>query len=122
MKKILIIEDDPIFRNMLIKALKNEKYEIDEASDGRTGCDMCFKKTYDLVITDLFLPGQDGVHTTHILKEEFSSSIKIIAISGGYSDGRLKKVLSLSKIHGADITFKKPFDLNDFVKAVQEII
>jgi DNA-binding response OmpR family regulator len=122
MKKILIIEDDHSYRKMLVKILKNEGYEIDEASDGSIGCDMCQKKSYDLVITDLFLPGLDGVQTTHLLKEEFSSEIKIIAISGGCSDDGLKEVLSLSKDHGADMTLKKPFNLDDLVKAVHELI
>ena len=122
MKRILIIEDDPAYRKMLVKVLKNEDYEIDEASDGNTGCEMCLKKHYDLVITDLFLPGQDGVQTVHILKQDFSSSIKIIAISGGCSDGRLKDVLTLSKDHGADIAFQKPFNLDDLVKAVHDLI
>ena len=122
MKKILIIEDNSSYRKMLVSILKKEGYEVDEASDGRMGCDMCLEKSYDLVITDLFLPEQDGVQTTHILKKEFSSEIKIIAISGGCSEGRLKHVLNLSKDHGADMTFQKPFNLDDLVKSVNDLI
>ena len=122
MKKILIIEDDPGYRKMLKTVLLKEGYAIDEAQDGKTGCEMCLKKHYDLVITDIFLPEQDGVQITHILKEELSSDIKIIAISGGCSGGRLKEVLAMSERHGADITFQKPFDIHDLVKSVKDLI
>ena len=107
---------------MLAKALKNDGYEVDEAFDGKNGVEMCLHKSYDLVITDLLLPEQDGLQVTHILKEKFSSSIKIIAISGRNSNERLRDILTLSKDCGADMTFQKPFDLNMLIKAIRDLI
>ena len=60
MKKILIIEDDQYYRKMLVKVLKKEGYEIDEASNGITGCDMYLNNVYDLLIIDLSFQNRMG--------------------------------------------------------------
>ncbi len=121
-KRILIIEDNEAYREMLKTVLEQEGYEVREADNGKDGCDICFKEKFDLVIMDLFLPEKDGVQSIHELKEEFSGKMKIIAISGAcYSDGRTQFVLNQSKEHGADAILKKPFKMKVLVDLIKEM-
>lgn len=119
-KKILIIEDNDAYRNMLKTALEKEDFVIDEAENGRIGCDMCYQNTYDLVIMDLFLPEKDGIQSIYELKEEFSSDIKIIAISGISKDG-IDFVFNQSLDNGADATLKKPFKISKLIKTIETL-
>ena len=120
-KQILIIEDNQAYRKMLKIALKDAGYEVAEAENGKIGCEKCYQNSYDLVIMDLFLPEKDGVQAIHELKEEFSSNIKIIAMSGASSGGQTDFVLNQSKGHGADAILKKPFKLKELLDVVKNL-
>ncbi len=120
-KRILIIEDIKAYREMLKTALEQKGYEVNEAENGITGCEECYKDSYDLVIMDLFLPEKDGVQSIHELKEDFSSDIKIIAMSGACSAGRTDFVLNQSKNHGADAILKKPFKIKELLTIIESM-
>jgi CheY-like chemotaxis protein len=120
MAKILIIDDDDQFRTMLRQLLERNGYEIKEASGGKEGIKLYRESPTDLIITDLIMPGKDGIETIQEFKKDFPD-IKIIAISGG---GRLgpQDYLHLAKLLGAQLTLAKPIDLPELLKAINELL
>jgi CheY-like chemotaxis protein len=120
MAHILIIDDDNQFRTMLRQLIERSGHEVKEASDGKEGIKLYREGPTDLVITDLIMPGKDGIETIQELKKEFPD-IKIIAVSGG---GRLgpQDYLHLAKMLGAQRTLTKPIKLPDLLKAIEELL
>ena len=68
--RILIVEDDTTFRSLLRAILAGEGYETTEAADGRRGRDLLRREQFDLVISDLKLPGKTGLELFRESREE----------------------------------------------------
>jgi DNA-binding NtrC family response regulator len=68
--RILIVEDDTTFRSLLRAILDGEEYETVEAADGRTGRELLRREQFDLVISDLKLPGKTGLELFRESREE----------------------------------------------------
>lgn len=64
--KILVVEDDPLLRDLYFELLKDEGYDVVAAPDGQVGFDEIKKGGYDLVLLDVMLPKMDGLQ---ILRE-----------------------------------------------------
>jgi len=120
MAKILIIDDDNQFREMLRRMLEKEGYDIKEASDGAKGISIYREEPTDIVITDLIMDGKEGIETIRELREDFPD-VKIIAISGG---GLLKaeNYLKIAEKFGVLQTMTKPFDRKELFETVRELL
>ncbi len=80
-ERILIVDDDPAIREVLVDLLEPEGYECETAVDAETGRERFLERGYELVITDLKMPGQDGTWLIdQILAERPNTAI--IAVSG----------------------------------------
>jgi len=117
---ILVIEDDDHVRGMLRQMLRGEGYEVMEAAEGGAGLKLYREKPADLVITDIVMPGKEGLETIMELRRSYPR-VKIIAISGG---GRLgpRDYLQTAKLLGAHRIFFKPFEMKELLQAVQELL
>ena len=118
--KILIIEDDIEYMNVLKKMLERQDYEVITAVDGEDGITKYKKNLPDIVITDLMMPVIGGLKVILELKEQFPK-IKIIAISGG-GELEAEKYLLVSKTLKADRALKKPFHNDELLQAISEIL
>ena len=121
MKRILIIDDNRDFRIMLKFALMEENYQIMEATNGIEGEQLYREDPCDLIVMDIFMPKKDGLDTIFDLKEVFPQ-VKIIAISGGGSQGRTKNALKMASAYGADAILNKPLNMDEFFKVVKDNI
>jgi CheY-like chemotaxis protein len=120
MLRILIIDDEDQFRSMLRRVLERASYEVVEAQDGNEGIQRCREAPMDLIITDILMPGKEGLETIMDLRREFPQ-VKIIAISGGGRTGDLN-FLEFAKRLGAQSTLQKPCGQEELLDAVQEIL
>jgi len=121
MARILIIDDDDQFLEILRKMLSQAGYEVLVASDGVEGIDLYRKEQPDVVITDVIMPEKDGAEAIFDLQKEFPD-IKIIAMSGGgevKAEDYLKSITSLSNVKH---TFEKPFVFDKMLQAVKELV
>ena len=120
MAHILIIDDDDQFRAMLRQLIERNGHEVTDASGGKEGIRLYQENPTDLIITDLIMPGKDGIETIQELKT-ISPQVKIIAISGG---GRLgpDDYLHLAKMLGAKRILSKPINLSELSKAIEELL
>ncbi len=76
--KVLIIEDERITRITLANLLKKEGYEVESVSDGDKGLKKAGSGTYDVVITDLRLPGKGGIEILKAAKDSSENSVVIV--------------------------------------------
>ncbi len=121
MRKILIIDDDEQMRNLLCRAMEYAGFEVEVAENGREGQRFFEERSsFDLVITDLIMPEQEGMETITFLRKNYPE-VKIIAISGG---GRIgpETYLPAALELGANRAFAKPFALDDLRTAVNELL
>ena len=117
---VLIIDDDAAMRRMIRTWLQRDGYHVAVARDGAEGMALYRTAPADVVITDVFMPGQDGIETIQQLREEFPDS-RIIAISGGPVSGT-NDSLTDAKLLGANITLAKPFTMDLLTRALTELI
>jgi CheY-like chemotaxis protein len=117
---VLVIDDDETIRVLLRTILEREGYRVVDAPDGAKGIRRYEESPTDLVITDLIMPGKEGIETIRDLRKEFPH-IKIIAVSGG---GRIgpESYLKMAKGVGALRTLSKPFDRLVLLKTIQEVM
>lgn len=119
-QSILVIDDDENIRRLLRAILEPEGYQVLEAPDGDKGIKEYQNNPTDLVITDLIMPGKEGIETIRDLRREFPN-VKIIAVSGG---GRIgpDSYLKMAKGVGALCTLSKPIDRSGLLNAVKEVM
>ncbi len=107
MTKILVIDDERPIRSVLREILENEKFEVDDAENGKVGFDLATKNKYDVILCDIKMPEMDGLEVLEKLQENGIDS-PIIMISGhGTIDTAVE---ALQK--GAYDFIQKPLDLN----------
>jgi DNA-binding response OmpR family regulator len=119
-RRILVIDDDDQTRRMLRQALERAGYEVIEARTGREGAQRYRTTPIDLIITDILMPGRDGIEAIFELRRQ-DASVKIIAISGGGYMGQLTFQEIAAQL-GARRTFAKPFALRALLDAVREVL
>jgi CheY-like chemotaxis protein len=118
MAGILVIDDDPDIRELLKATLEGAGHQVSLATDGRRGIEQYRAEPADLVITDLYMPGQEGLETIEQLKVEFPD-VRVIAISGKPTGGTM---LSVAKRLGATAVLPKPFLPEELLKLVEQTL
>jgi len=118
--RILVIDDDPVVRGMLVEMLQREGYEVDEAEDGRVGMRRFREHPSALVITDVLMPEQEGLETLMQLRHS-GEPVKVMAISGG---GRIgpDTLLNAARTLGADAILAKPFGREELLEKVSALL
>jgi len=119
-KHIMIIDDDQQFRHMLKTVLESSGYEISEAPNGAAAFKRMECKPADLIIVDILMPEMDGLETIIRMRDDYPF-VKVVAVSGG---GRIEpdNYLRSAEKLGALRTFTKPFDNQQLLTAVREML
>ncbi len=113
-QNILVVEDDPEVRHLIRRTLEDAGYDVCEAANGKEADKAVKAAPFDLVITDILMPEQDGLETIIHLRRT-TPGTKIIAISGTQNELFLRDARGL----GASAILAKPFQpaaLLDIVK------
>ncbi len=115
MKKILIIDDDPVIRSLLQSFLSLKKYKVESVSAGINALNILAKKSFDIVITDM---KGDGVCGAELIKKVRSAwpDIKLIAMSGDTSFDKMPENLK-SNIS----LIRKPFRLEEVENLIADL-
>jgi DNA-binding NtrC family response regulator len=121
MARILVIDDEPDIRTLLNDVLTGEGHEVEVAADGREGLAAQRARPADLIITDIFMPVQEGIETIIELQRDFPA-IKVIAMSGGGNRARSLDYLPTASQFGAVRTLPKPFDIDVMLALVRELL
>ncbi len=76
--RMLLVVDDDVSRYTLSMTLQREGYVVDEAANGETALESCQRRTYDLVLADIDLPGMDGFDLLRGLKQQSPDTVVIL--------------------------------------------
>jgi CheY-like chemotaxis protein len=120
MTSILLVDDDEEFRSMLVESLSQEGYEVIEARDGREGIQLYRDHPCDLIITDLIMPGKEGLETIEEFRRNYPLA-KIIAVSGGSRHGPFD-YLKMARALGARQALAKPFSRQEILEAITQVL
>lgn len=120
MSKILVAEDEPDLRSLIVRALTRAGHNVHDVSSGREALAVVLAGGIDLIVTDVYMPDMDGIEfITRVIQDP--SAPKIIAISGG-GHKSTEGVLEIATRLGVARTFAKPFPLPDLVEAVKSVL
>lgn len=114
--KILVIEDDEAIVRFIRRGLAYEKYEVETASDGRTGLQKAQENPPDVVVLDLMLPGLDGIEVCRRLRMVSDVPILILTARDSVND----RVMGLDT--GADDYMTKPFNMNELLARIRALL
>ncbi len=120
MSAILVIDDDPAVREVVREMLRGEGHEVSTAENGRQALQALAADVFDLVVTDLIMPEQEGIETIAEIRRR-DPDIPIVAMSGG---GRLGPgdYLETARFLGADATLAKPFGRQELIAIVEKLL
>ena len=113
MCKILVIDDEKVIINMLQQLLEMHGHDVDTAEDGGEGIQKFDSDRFDLVITDIFMPGVDGNSVAKHIRNSDKKYVPVIGMSGTpwvFDDNSF------------DSIFEKPFQLKALINTVKELI
>jgi len=117
MQKILIIEDEPNIRELVLYNLSQSGYEGIGAEDGLLGLSMARSEKPDLILLDIMLPGKNGYDICRELRAE-GSKTPIIMLTA--KNEEIDKVLGLE--FGADDYISKPFGIRELMARVKAVL
>lgn len=117
MKKILIIEDEPNIRELILYNLKTNGYDGIAAEDGIMGITMVHREKPNLILLDIMLPGKNGYEICKELREE-GNNTPIIMITAKTEE--LDKVMGLE--YGADDYISKPFGIRELMARIKAVL
>ncbi len=111
--RILVVDDEPQITRVLRTSLVSNGHEVTVAKDGAEALELFLKAQPELVITDLTMPGMDGIELTRAIRER--SPVPIIILSVRSQDSQ--KVAALDE--GADDYITKPFSIQELLARVR---
>ena len=109
------MEDDPAIRRLVEKLLSRHKIEIDTAADGRTAIDKLRTNTYSVMVLDLMVPELNGFDVIDHLKES-GNRLPVAVVSAVSQQALTRLDLDIVKV-----VISKPFDVDEFTKAVVQL-
>lgn len=117
--KILVVEDNHLYREMIVKALQQDKFATDEASDGITALKKIKANDYSLILMDLFMPNLDGINTTKQIRVvNNGQDIPVIALTSNNNRDLIKRWAQL----GLKGYILKPSTKQEIIAAVNTTI
>ena len=117
-KRILVVDDSPLILSMLCDMLNLLGFQTAGASNGLQGCELVRDGCYDLIMTDLNMPGMDGVEFVQRLRTlPNGESVPIIMLSGEADQSRLEEV----KKYGVSTIIGKPFRRDELKTALETV-
>ena len=110
-RKVLVIDDDIAFNEILKEQLEWAGFEVKSAFDGGQGLALYEQHKPDIVITDIIMPNTDGIEVILSLVNDESCDAQIVVISGG---GRIAGIeyLRLTENLGIKNVLEKPFSFS----------
>jgi CheY-like chemotaxis protein len=120
MADILVIDDMAGVRRAIASSLKRAGHTVTEVSDGAVGLRLAGEHRFDLIITDIVMPGVDGTEVIRALAA-VADRPPIIVMSGGGAHVTSDSALLLAK-QTADASLTKPFGSEELIEAVDRLL
>jgi CheY-like chemotaxis protein len=115
---ILVIEDDDVMRELMQLSLVRSGYEVAVAEDGVRGYDAALFLRPDLIVTDIQMPGADGIHVVRRVRDTPSLERTPILVTTAFGTGSATFALQL----GANAYEPKPINSQSFLSTVRRLL
>ena len=116
MATVLVVEDESVVREVVVKYLRREGYRTLEAGDGDTACELVEREQPDLVVLDLMLPGKDGLGVCRWIRSRSQVPVIMLTARGEEAD----RIVGLEL--GADDYIVKPFSAREVVARIRAVL
>jgi CheY-like chemotaxis protein len=114
-KRVLVVDDDAVIRELLGFALRRRALTVDEARDGHEALALMKSHQYAVVVLDLLMPGLDGAGVLESMdKPELTAPPPVVLVITGADRGEIAR-LDPRRIHGV---MRKPFDPEELAEVV----
>jgi DNA-binding response OmpR family regulator len=118
--RVLVVDDNPDMRDSLQILLEQHLgYHAVVAADGQQALEMQRLSPVEIMITDIFMPGKEGIETIQEFRLEWPT-LKIVAMSGGGETAR-RDYLGVASSLGAHGILRKPFTLAQLLAVLQKL-
>ena len=115
-RQVLVVDDEPMVRNLLTRLLSMEGYEVLEAEDGQAAIDLLRKAQPDLILLDVMLPARDGLEVLSDLRRTSNVPVILVSARGEEAD----RVVGLKM--GADDYVVKPFSAAELSARIESVL
>jgi DNA-binding response OmpR family regulator len=113
---VLVVEDEPSIRELLVEALENEGIRAIAASDGAEAVRLALEKMPRLVILDMGLPFVDGPAAAAQIRDVYGDDVPFMVVTAG------QRISEAAATIRAASYIAKPFDIDDLVRAVRSVM
>lgn len=113
--KILVVDDDPIIRKLLLEVLTNDGHQVTVAKNGLEGLNLARRQPFQLVFMDVHMPIINGLETLIKIRQLFPQMA--VAMMDSYPDQLVREAES----RGALTCVHKPFELEEIRKIIQQV-
>lgn len=117
MPAILVLEDDPNMREILVETLEDEGHEVSGAGSASEAIEISRARPFDLVVADVRMAGMDGIDCLGALKQRFPD-LRSVVITGYANDDAPFRAISIE----VDDYIFKPFELKAFQRVVRRVL
>ncbi len=114
--RILVVEEDESIRTILSIFLSRAGYEVITAGSGEEGLDFLIKGSFDLILSDLTMPGMDGWTFAWLVK--YKSPATPVGLMTGWDE---QEITAMMKGSAVDFVMFKPFSLHEMLRTVARI-
>ena len=114
--KILVVEDDDLYRNIIYKVLCKDGHEVETFANGNEALEAIKNGIFDVLVTDMVLPGTEGIELVAEIKQS-RPEVRVVAISGSGWVGH-STYLAVAQAHGADALLEKPFTADQLLAEI----
>jgi len=119
-KKVLIIEDEPDMRGILVSMIESADYQVIEAKDGQQGLDLAVKKEPDIILLDIMLPKLNGFEVLDKLRyNPTTQDIPVIILS---NLGQEKEVVKGKALGAVDYLIKADIHLTEILEKIGKYV
>ena len=117
--RILVVDDEDNLRDVLVEVLRRDGHEVDSAVDGAEGLRRARERRYDLVITDLRMPGLEGPELYRALRAHYPEQPpRVIFMSANTGIDEYASFLAET----GEPALEKPFNLADMRQVVMQVL
>ena len=118
-KRILTVDDSSTFRKVLAHSLQRAGYEVVATADAEEALDLLDDTVVDMVITDLTMPGLNGIELTRAIRSRFDlASVPVVVLSTAGEEESLKA----GREAGASAWIVKPFEPEKLISIINQLL
>ena len=117
---VLVADDHPVFREAALQILEEAGHTVRTAADGPEALRKLAGGWFDVLLTDVLMPGMDGIELISEVRRQHPG-VQIIAMSGGGNGRGREDFLNIASNSGAGALLEKPFQANELLDRLRAL-